>query len=520
MSDVFKSGVKISCVLWLFLSFLLPISQNNNDVAHAAANSTEVSMGEDYSFSIAKAIGSGNFSNNSSNCSATSFSMTVTSETSEEIFARSDNFLTEKCISQPSDWTDILVWNQTQCEVNFESCILFEDNYLAAPGTYTLNFNLGIGFDVADNLSNSFNFQVLPTYLYKMVSDDSKIYPHKDGFKDSVTGYVSFWNENGETISISGAEVGLKSGTKVFQSGAVKSTGEFKVTPRADLLGAFTLVASKLPRAAGGRKWVRLGEAPEIKLYATQVTDAILTVPAEIYPQKDNYLDLGYIGFKAISNSDSKVNVNGTVVIKRGNVTVKTFKLTKSGYTQFTWDGRDNGAIVSGYYSVLAKVTGPQGGSKTSKGTIKIVNKKWVTRTLSATYDAYSAADESQGDSFNPISSMSSGAWFYSSGSGDLMLVKLSVPINSSTVKWRIRFNSWSTTGATFTYYPCKNSDCLSSYVGNLSKSFPDYSEDSGTWTKWAFIPGRVANFSIASVDYGSMLVDSFTVEYVIRQLK
>ncbi|MEI8231238.1 MAG: hypothetical protein WCG32_01535 [Actinomycetes bacterium] len=604
----------------------MPIVQDNSDAASAATNSTQVSMGENYSFSIAQALGSSNYSNNNSNCGATSYSMTITSATDEEIYSRSDSFLTEKCISRPSDWEGILIWDKTQCEVNFDSCSLFADSYLAAPGDYTITFNLAIGFDEADNLSNSFIVEVLPTYLYKIVSDDSRIYPNKDGFKDSLTGNVSFWNETGETISVSGVEVGLKSGSKLIESGSVKPSGEFELTPQEDLLGAFTLVASKLPKASGGRKWVGLGEPSEIKLYPTQVTEATLrvpaeiypekdnyldvgyigfnalsnsesqvkvtgnilikrgnvtiktfavtksgysqfkwdgrdngeiisgyysvqakvtgpqgrskiargtikvvptqvteatlTVPAEIYPQKDNYLDVGYIGLNALSNSESQVKVSGTVVIKRGNVTVKTFEVTKSGYSQFTWDGRDNGEIISGYYSVQAKVTGPQGGSKITKKTIKVVNKKWVTTTLSKTYDAYVAADVSVGDSYDPINRDTSGAWFYSSGDGDTMLVKLSVPINSSTVKWRIKFNNWSTTGATFTYFPCQNSDCLSSYDSSLMKVFPSWDEGAGTWTKWAYNSGTSANFLIGSTDYGSITVDSFTVEYVVRTLK
>jgi len=520
MSKTMRIGTKTVSSMWIFTSCILPMVQNGDDAASAAANPTQVSIGENYSFSIARALGSSNFSNNSLNCDATSYSMTITSETDEEIYNRADSFLTEKCISEPSDWKDILIWDKTQCEVNFTSCSLFEDEYLAAAGDYTITFNLAIGFDGANNLSNSFNVEVLPTYLYKILTDDSRIYPHIDGFKDSLTGNVSFWNETGETIPVSGVEVALKSGSKVIKSSSVKASGEFRLTPQEDLLGAFTLVASKLPNASGGRKWVELSEPSEIKLYPTQLTEVTLTVPAEIYPQKDNYLDVGYIGFNALSNSDSEVKVTGTVVIKRGNVTVKTFEVKKSGYSQFKWDGRDNGEIISGYYSVQAKVTGPQGRSKIAKRTIKIVNKKWVTTTLSKTYDAGVATDESLGDSWFAINRNTDSVRFYSSGDGDTMIVKLSVPINSSTVKWRIKFNNWSTTGATFSYFPCQNSDCLYSYESSLVKVFPSWDEGTETWTKWAYISGTYANFIIGSTDYGSITVDSFTVEYVLRKLK
>ncbi len=505
---------------WIVASCITPIAVLSESPALGATNSNQAAMGQDFSFTVAKALGTQNMSTYGRDCSAISSTFVINSPSGEEVFSRADAFVTEQCVSRAADWKDMLIWNRTECQSGFDSCTVFEDGYFAKPGTYTVNFSLELGLD-SQILTNTFTFQVTPSYLYRVYVDEEKIYPYKDKYLDSITGQIVFWNENGESVEVNGVKIGIKSGNKVLAETQVKSSGFFTLATGQTTTGSFEVLATYLPKAAGGRSWVKLSGNADVKLYPTQVIDSTLTVTAEVFPQKDNYLDVAYIGYKATTNSGANVPTKGTITIKRGNSIVKTFNVTKSGYTQFTWDGRDGGQVISGYYSVEAKVAGPQGGTVTTKKAIRVVNKKWVTKTMSATYDAYVAADESQGDSYDPIDrDGSSGARFYSSGYGDLMAVKLSVPINSAAIKWRITFNDWSTGDGLFNYHPCKNSDCISSFVSSGSKTFASYSSGYSTLTKWAFIPGTKANFLISSLDWASMYVDSFTVEYVIRKLE
>gem|GEM_PF-3549579 len=520
MFKLAKKMVVTLASIWVVASCIVPIAGVNESPVLAAQSSKQVAMGQDYSFSVAKALGSQNMATFGRDCSAISYNFVINSPQGEEVFSRADAFVTEQCISRASDWKDILIWERTECQSGFDSCTVFEDGYFAKPGTYTVIFSLDIGLD-SQTLTNTFTFQVLPAYLYRVYVDEEKIYPYKDKYLDYITGQIVFWNENGESVDVNGVKIGIKSGSKILAETQAKLSGNFSLAPGQTTTGSFEVDTTYLPKAAGGRSWVKLSGNTDVKLYPTKVIDSTLSVTAEVFPQKDSYLDVAYIGYKATTNSGANVPAKGTISIKRGNAIVKTFKVTKSGLSQFTWDGRDGGQIISGYYTVEAKVAGPQGGIKTSKKAIKVVNKKWVTKTLSATYDAYVAADESQGDSYDPIDrDGSSGARFYSSGFGDVMAVKLSVPINSAAVKWRITFNDWSTGDGAFFYYPCRNSDCISSYVSSGAKAFANDSSGYSTLTKWAWIPGTKANFLISSLDWASMYVDSFTVEYVIRKLE
>jgi hypothetical protein len=493
---------------WMVLATLTLTSLGPVTPANAASDLT-VQMGNTLKFTVAHALSAENFSEYANDCSALGYSMQVTAlDNPEVLFERTRTFETEHCLNKPSHWQKVFVWDKTQCTVEAMSCVLMpNDKTIAGAGQYAITFRLDLGGENYTQIENTFSVQVLPSYFYMFSEYSSKIFPHVDGYMDHAEGYLQFWNESGEILNnFPSAKVGLKQGTKVLATDMVGDDGFFSLKPKKAPKGKLEIVMLTIPNPAGGRKWVSVSATPTVSTAETKISGLNLDAPGQVFPEKDNYLD------KAVISVSSNL---------KGSQVVKTFPIAKSGAKSVTWDGKTNGKIVPGTYTIVATAAGPTGGTMKKSATIKVSPQKMVYKTLSKTYTAYVAADESQGDSYAPISRWGSdgAARFYSSGDPDLMLVKLSVPTHSSTVKWRIKFNNWSTTSGFMLYRPCKTANCLESALSNNTLAFNEWDEGS-TWTPWAAIPGKTANFSIASLEWGSIVVDSFTVEYVTRVLK
>jgi hypothetical protein len=490
----------------------------SNSAAVAASPKTTVNQGESIEFTLAQMMGSNNFNTYSKDCTPSSYSFSIKNVELLTVEYKSQAFNTEQCISSTTAWKGLLGWDTKECDI---ACINVNGVDIANAGTYTVEFNITLGVFADVQLSNTFKIDVLPAQFYSITPDSLKIYPYSDDYLDQVAGTIVFWDGEGMQIEPPKTTIGYFEGTKKLSQGTVQPDNTFGISVPAAKTGAGVLKVVSIENGVGGRKWVDLGENQTIKLLPTVLTSLSFSVTNQIYPNKDGYLDTGYIGITAKSNSDSQVLITGEIKVTKNGRLIKSYKLSHSKYSQFTWDGKDNGRVVAGTYLISASAKGPQGNAVKSSTSIKVGTQKWQTTTITKTYGAYTAADESQGDSYDPIDTYGSqGVRLYSSGEGDTMIVKLSLPINPNTVKWRISFNDWETTDGFFLYNPCTSSDCLSDYVDSLSLGFSSYDSGSSTWTKWAYIPGSVANFSIGSNDWASIYIDSFTIQYETKVFK
>lgn len=88
-----------------------------------------------------------------------------------------------------------------------------------------------------------------------------------------------------------------------------------------------------------------------------------ISVDAErafVYPAVDGYYDDIDISGHVLTGVGDPVRIRATVVVMTGTRVVKTWPLSQTGNFSFTWDGKVNGAVVSGSY--YAGVTVDNGG--------------------------------------------------------------------------------------------------------------------------------------------------------------
>ena len=504
-------------ILFLPLTILIPAPPAS------AVGSLSVHMGETLTFNSSQAISPSNLLLYSTDCTSDGYSMQITPVGgSDVLFETTQYFETEHCLNQPSQWLDVFKWDKTSCTVSIEPCLTMPyGNPMASAGEYEIRFVLYLAQTPPATLENTFSVSVLPSYFYTFKNVSEEIYPFKDGISDNVEGSMDFWNETGQwLLDTPKAKIGLKQGSKTLATTFVSENGSFSFSTKKPVKGKLDIVVLSIPNPAGGKKWVSVGKSVHAVTRETKISSFNLSSPSEVYPSKDGYLDSAKISVSSDMTSGKRGSLSGSVKIVKGSTVVKTFPISKVGNQSVTWDGKIGGQIVPGSYVIVASAKGPEGGTIQKTKGIKVSPKKLAYQTLSKTYGAYEAADESQGDSYEPLERYgSTGARFYSSGDGDIMLVKLSVPVNPATVKWRIRFNDWETYDGFFLYNPCRTSDCAASFISGNQQGFARYS-DGTTWTPWANLTGRTANFAISSLDYASMYVQSFTVEYVTRVLK
>ena len=502
----------------LFLAFIIPATQAN------AAPTLTVRQAQTLRFDASQALSPEKLEPYSTDCSAVGYYMAVTPVGEfEPLYEAYESFETEHCLDNASHWVNVFKWDKTSCTFVYSCVIMPHGSPMAPAGEYQISFVLELGGPDPTFIENEFPVYVLGSYFYTFKKVTKEIFPFKDGFADNVVGELDFWNENGEWLTFSPkAKIGLVQGSKTLATTYVKGDDRFSFATNSKLKGKLDVKVLSIPNPAGGKAWVPIGNAiPKVVTKETKLTSISLSAPVQVFPNKDGYLDSARISISSVMTSGKKGKITGTLKIVKGARVVKTFPISAGGTTSVTWDGKISGKIVPGSYVIVASAKGPEGVTIKKTRGIKVNSKKLTYQTVSKTYDAYVAADESQGDSYDPISRFGSSgaARFYSSGDGDLMLVKLSVPMNSATVKWRIRFNGWQTYDGYFQYNPCRNSDCASSFVAANKKGFTSYSSGT-TWTPWANIPGRTANFAISSIDWASIYIESFTVEYVTQTLK
>lgn len=504
------------------LILMVQVSISSISPVHASETLT-VQMGKTLTFSASQALSPSHLSTYSTSCNAIGFSIKVTSTaTSEFLYEKNETFETEHCLNKPSHWLDVFRWENTVCTLVSTPCVSMPtDDWIAPPGDYEITFDLAMGGQSPTLLSNSIPIVVIGSFFYVFTDQAGEVFPYKDGAMDNVEGSMEFWNETGTLLeNYPRAKLGLRQGKKSIATTTSGVDGSYIFKISKPIKGNFEVFVISIPNPAGGKQWVPAGANTKFTTLETKVSSVTLSSTPEVFPSKDGYKDTASIAVSSQLTTGQRGKITGSIKILLGTKLVKIIPISLSGAKNLKWDGKVNGRIVPGTYNIVANVRGPEGGTIRKATKIKVSPKRLVSTTISKTYGAYSVADESQGDSYDPISRNGSyGARFYSSGYGDTMLVKLSIPVNAKTEKWRIRFNNWETFGATFVYLPCRNAQCASSFVGGNNLVFSTYDEGT-SWSRWASLRGNTANFSIGSLDWGSLYVESFTIEYVTTLLK
>ena len=129
--------------------------------------------------------------------------------------------------------------------------------------------------------------------------------------------------------------------------------------------------------------------APAAATSAPELTGTTLTVNhATIYPHVDGYRDtLAITLAKHVTGASGTIPLTGQLTIGRGSTTVAAYPITTSATETYSWNGRVKGGIVSGTYTVIAKVTGPSG-TITKRQSVAVSHQKLQTRTKTVTISA------------------------------------------------------------------------------------------------------------------------------------
>lgn len=204
-----------------------------------------------------------------------------------------------------------------------------------------------------------------------------------------TTAIVSARDETGMLVPFSGkvvTKVGGKSVTQKLQSssGSAVSTN---IDGSALTIGKAAVVA--IVTGSGVSKTSRSLSllVRDVSVQKVKVARSVATV----YPVKDGYVDSVKLSVSASTSTGKSVAATGSVKITRAGKTVKSWNLKSSKPWSATWNGRVGSKVVPGTYKVAVALKGPQGATKTTSATIKVVGDKLVTKTTSKTISAASA---------------------------------------------------------------------------------------------------------------------------------
>ena len=217
----------------------------------------------------------------------------------------------------------------------------------------------------------------------------SSILTWTKGTPRSTTATVSAKDETGLKVPFTGnvvASVGGKTSTvSVTSTTGAAAKAVFSASKLA--LGTGTVVATV--NGANGSQLI--SDAAKLKVVQTAVTSVALSAPhSTVYPAHDGYIDSLKFTVTPKTTRTSSFPSTGKVTITRNGKTVKSWTLTSSKVWAATWDGKVDGKIVPGTYSVKVSLKGPEGHTQTATKTVTVDSGKLMTKTKTITYKASS----------------------------------------------------------------------------------------------------------------------------------
>lgn len=402
---------------------------------------------------------------------------------------------------------------KTNCQAGTSHCLWAINSWYAPAGHYKMSISLETDF--TDPNSIDVPVAVQAANLISLSSKQTRVYPFKDNYRDSISGKIKGVTPDGFPLQTKGIAVTAAINNKVIAKAKAATSGNFNLVIPPDTSGNLTLDTVILHKKLWGVSSTLVSNQPVVSAKKSSITSIRLSAPTIVYPSKDGFQDSATIGVRTFTSTGKSIKSTGTLTVTQGNKVILSKKFKGSPYKSFTWNGKVNGQIVPGKYLVTTTIKGGQGQPQTAKRNISVSPKKLKTVTVNETYGAYNSFYQDQGDSFEPVSHYGQyGARFYSSGDPDTMVLTIAVPKSPSAKKWRISFNDYSSYGF-FTADPCSSEDCLSDHLSVGSTIFTDGA--SGTkWTPWTYAGqgSDTAYFLIGSTDWASLYVDTFTIQY------
>lgn len=221
------------------------------------------------------------------------------------------------------------------------------------------------------------------------------IYTYKGAKVRTVDARVSARDETGLAVPFTGtvvATVGTKKATHKVASTTGAST---KTTIAGSSLAPGTAKVVFTATAQGASATAK--DSVLVKNFAVTKT-SIKASERTLYPTKDGYLDATRFTVSTATTTGTTVAASGSVKVTRGGKTVASWKLTSSKKWSAAWNGKVNGKVVPGTYTVKASVKGPEGATKTASTTVTVKAGKLVAKKTSKWVDASSVMS-----TYNPL---------------------------------------------------------------------------------------------------------------------
>jgi beta-lactamase class A/flagellar hook assembly protein FlgD len=206
------------------------------------------------------------------------------------------------------------------------------------------------------------------------------LFPYADGDRDTVTFTTTVLDSRPEALPVDGT-VKITAGTTVVKSWNLTGAAEdaFTWDGTSDGGGVVAEGAYTVTAAGATADGAAFSDSVSVTVGRTTLQSVSVTRDGGVAPAKDGYRDAVSFTVAGSSSTGQPIPVTGTVKVVSQGKTVKTWSLTTSAPTVFTWDGRTDGAIVAGTATVTVSAKGPEGVTRTASDAATVSPKSLVT---------------------------------------------------------------------------------------------------------------------------------------------
>lgn len=209
------------------------------------------------------------------------------------------------------------------------------------------------------------------------------VFPYPDGYRDRVelnstlTSATSAFPASGTVTITSGDAVVQRwdvtlTGTESADSETGLVSGSHAATWDGTHGGATVPGEYTVTTALTTTDGTELTSTTTVAVVATGLSAVQVTRDADPAPAVDGFRDKVTLTVSSTTTTGAPVPVTGTLRIVHKGATIKSWPLTSSATTKFSWDGRTNGAIVAGSYSVMVTAAGPESAARSASALLNV----------------------------------------------------------------------------------------------------------------------------------------------------
>ena len=206
----------------------------------------------------------------------------------------------------------------------------------------------------------------------------ASVYPHQDGYRDSVVFTTRVTSPTSAALPVTGT-VTITSGTTTVQSWPVSTSSAQSFTWDGKVDGVLVAGRYTVTSAVTTADGAILTDSTAVYAGTTRAKGIALTRDGGIAPARDGYRDEVALTVSISTSIGQTMPVIGRVKVLRDGKTVKTWELTDSATRTVVWDGRVDGKLLPGAYTVTAIARGPESTVRRTSIPLTVFGKSLVT---------------------------------------------------------------------------------------------------------------------------------------------